>query len=425
MRRLPPLEAIRPALATAGALLVATATSPGSATAALVEAHVGSEAEETGVTIDDRGREHNFLTVRAISEKVTVRELGSAPLRARAGCAQRARRVVTCEHISNFPTLYVNLGRRDDRLSISDPENTFDITQVSAGEGNDRVGAGSSFGVQLDGGRGRDVLGGGPRADLLQGGPGRDRLYGRGGRDSLVGDGTRGRYAIANDLIDGGSGTDTASWEERFRPVYVDLAAGRGGGRGEHDVLRSIENAAGGSGRDRLRGNAGANRLYGSFGLDVLDGRRGNDVLDAGGSTELSANGDETSPDRLRCGPGTDRVDLADREVLGRDCELLSTSGDTPQPYEIIHAQPRRVRGGVAVETTCNTPVCTRRVTLRSRGRVLGRSATRRLEDGYQSWLRVPLKRPLPRERTLVIVVDGTDDNDGPYAYRISWRVRW
>jgi hypothetical protein len=41
-------------------------------------------------------------------------------------------------------------------------------------------------------------------------------------------------------------------------------------------------------------------------------------------------------------------------------------------------------------------------------------------------WLFVPLNRPLPRGRTIVISVAGTDDfeDEEPRSYAAAWRVR-
>jgi len=57
----------------------------------------------------------------------------------------------------------------------------------------------------------------------------------------------------------------------------------------ENDARALIENAIGGSGRDRLTGNAAANTLKGMDGSDVLKGLAGNDILTGGlGNDEVS-----------------------------------------------------------------------------------------------------------------------------------------
>jgi Ca2+-binding RTX toxin-like protein len=68
--------------------------------------------------------------------------------------------------------------------------------------------------------------------------------------------------------------------------VVVDLAAGRATGEFETDVLRGIENAESGNGRDVLRGDAGPNVLRGHGGADVLAGRGGVDDLYGGAKAD-------------------------------------------------------------------------------------------------------------------------------------------
>lgn len=93
-------------------------------------------------------------------------------------------------------------------------------------------------------------------------------------------------------------------------------------GAGGDDRLRGLEGADcvyGDAGDDRLRGDPGADRLRGGAGDDRLAGGTGKDVLGGGpGADRLSARGGGV--DRVKCGPGRDRV-LADRrDRLGRGC---------------------------------------------------------------------------------------------------------
>ena len=84
-------------------------------------------------------------------------------------------------------------------------------------------------------------------------------------------------------------------------------------------------------GPDTLRGLGGGDTIIGLTGNDVLDGGSGNDTLVGGpgrdvliggtGNDVLSAR--DGQPDRIRCGPGRDRV-IADRfDVVARDCERV------------------------------------------------------------------------------------------------------
>jgi Ca2+-binding RTX toxin-like protein len=99
-------------------------------------------------------------------------------------------------------------------------------------------------------------------------------------------------------------------------------------------VVRATQHAdrlVGTRGPDTLRGLGGGDTILGLAGNDVLDGGSGNDTIVGGpghdlllggrGSDVLSAR--DGQRDRIRCGPGRDRV-IADRlDLVARDCELV------------------------------------------------------------------------------------------------------
>ena len=76
-----------------------------------------------------------------------------------------------------------------------------------------------------------------------------------------------------SDVLQGGAGTDTATYAGSFEGVTVDLAAGTGsGGEAEGDTLSGIENVTGSDHADTLTGDSGVNVLTGGAGDDVLSG---------------------------------------------------------------------------------------------------------------------------------------------------------
>jgi hypothetical protein len=84
-------------------------------------------------------------------------------------------------------------------------------------------------------------------------------------------------------------------------------------------------------GPDRLRGLGGGDTILGLAGSDVLDGGVGNDTLIGGPGNDLLLGGRgndvisvrDGQRDRVRCGPGRDRV-IADRnDTVSRDCERV------------------------------------------------------------------------------------------------------
>ena len=88
-------------------------------------------------------------------------------------------------------------------------------------------------------------------------------------------------YAGAgNNVLDGGSGTDTAAYTYATAAVTVSLAlagAQATGGSGS-DTLAAIENLTGSKYADTLTGNPGANVLDGGSGIDVMSGGDGSDT---------------------------------------------------------------------------------------------------------------------------------------------------
>ncbi len=87
----------------------------------------------------------------------------------------------------------------------------------------------------------------------------------------------------ADNVLTGGTGENTVSYEKDTAGVTVDLAAQSGSGADAGtDSLIGFVNAIGGSGDDSLTGTAGANNLAGGYGADILIGGAGADLL-AGG----------------------------------------------------------------------------------------------------------------------------------------------
>jgi hypothetical protein len=101
-----------------------------------------------------------------------------------------------------------------------------------------------------------------------------------------------------------------------------DVQAGMGG----NDRL------TGGHGRDLMLGDAGRDRLDGGPGADIVAGGAGKDALKAGSGADLILGdaGNDTinarggGRDYVVCGGGRDRVSADKRDVIARDCELVS-----------------------------------------------------------------------------------------------------
>jgi Ca2+-binding RTX toxin-like protein len=184
---------------------------------------------------------------------------------------------------------------------------------------------------KLSGGAGNDILNGGAGADKLIGGDGSDIYYvdstsdvvsetnadsTTGGSDtvysrlnkytlgtsiengrittsgtaSLTGNSLNNiLYAgSGNNILNGDSGSDTASYLYATSAVTISLASTveqATGGSGS-DTLSAIENLAGSSYNDKLTGNSAGNKLSGDLGNDVLNGGAGADKMIGGDGSD-------------------------------------------------------------------------------------------------------------------------------------------
>ncbi len=282
------------------------------------------------VTVTDPDGERNDVTILASGTSLRLRDDG-APLRVTGeGCRAVDDHEGICE-AQRFDRFAVDLGRGDDRVRSSDVgdavllgpgADTGTGEALDGGEGDDVLRGGrllggpgddvltlaGSGGSTASGGEGDDRLLGTEAYDGLGGGPGRDEIRGAGGDDLL--DGADGSEAAA-DLLDGGAGADTVSYDGRPTAVAISLA----GGVASEDRLSAVENARGGSGDDVLSGDAGANVLDGAAGEDRVDGGadadqvaggEGDDTVDGGAGDDRVTGGD--GADRLLGGDGDDRV---------------------------------------------------------------------------------------------------------------------
>ena len=89
------------------------------------------------------------------------------------------------------------------------------------------------------------------------------------------------------DTLNGGTGIDTAAYNQSAAGVNVFLITGTGfGGDAEGDELNSIENLIGSSYNDQLWGDNGVNVLKGENGDDTLKGYGGEDTLLGGNNND-------------------------------------------------------------------------------------------------------------------------------------------
>ncbi|HSK99226.1 MAG TPA: calcium-binding protein [Rubrobacteraceae bacterium] len=149
--------------------------------------------------------------------------------------------------------------------------------------------------VVITGTAGDDELRGTPYYDAIFAAAGDDRLDGRRGGDDLFGQ----------------AGNDT----------FVDSAG--------DDLVR------GGSGDDLFAGNPGDDAVFGGRGNDILLDDTGSDLFSSGpGNDRISIPGFGPGPpqlmwepDKVRCGPGFDRVLAHPVDLVAGDCEIVRRVG--------------------------------------------------------------------------------------------------
>ena len=180
---------------------------------------------------------------------------------------------------------------------------------LDGGAGDDVLLGGDGDDVLL-GGTGLDELRGGEGADYLFGGGGEDVLYGDAGDDTLIGgSGADQLYGGAGDdvfiiegnghgdVMDGGAGSNTLSFERAAKGVYIWLRSNTSDraldGSFAYDYTRqNIWGVIGSAFADEIRGGAYADTLRGGNGDDLLWGFNGNDLIEGGaGADDINGEG--------------------------------------------------------------------------------------------------------------------------------------
>ena len=212
------------------------------------------------------------------------------------------------------------------------------IENLNGGAGNDSL-TGDGQANVINGGLGNDLIVGGLGDDSFTGGGGTDTVdYGSASNAVTVnlaagfaqGQGTDSLSGITNvnaspyndslignsnaNLLNGGNGVDTVSYDSTSNGVTANLATGVATVTGQAaDKLIGIENLIGGSGNDTLTGDAGNNVLSGGAGNDTLAGGTGTDTVDySSSSSDITAN----LATGTATGQGTDRLS-GDENLIG------------------------------------------------------------------------------------------------------------
>ncbi|MEF8756276.1 MAG: hypothetical protein V5B60_20455 [Accumulibacter sp.] len=266
-------------------------------------------------------------------------------------------------------------------LALAGPQTTgsagsdvlMNIEHVIGGAFADNL-TGNSSANRIAGGAANDTLDGGAGSDTLLGGDGDDLYYVDTGGDQ-VSEGTADRvlggndtvatslaaytltanvenlrllasgvangtgneldnvlYAAAgNNVLDGGIGTDTVSYQygvSGASGISASLATGTASGGSGSDRFTAVEN---------LTGSANADSLTGDGGSNVLDGGAGNDTLNGAANVDTMIGGD---------GSDSYYVDHAADQVLESNADLASGGTDIVYSFLAAHTLAANVENG-------------------------------------------------------------------------------
>jgi len=297
----------------------------------------------------------------------------------------------------------VNLGNNMARVRHADPEMVDELVEV----GDSGIGTDTLMEIENAEGSllGEDILNGDDNANVLKGLDQADTINGHGGDDIILPNRPALEDGMPNvasgtapeidgiDVVDGGEGNDTISYEGESNVVTIDLSATATPGfieatdtdfayftaivtSGERDRIKvvnrgtaedpklesTIENLTGGSNADELTGDVRANILIGGAGNDTLNGEAdgaemggddtlnggagddqlnggpGNDTLNGGGDTD-TLNGD-AGDDTLDGGGGTDTLDGGEG-----DDQYIITKGDVDTIAEFVAGDRISLKG--------------------------------------------------------------------------------
>lgn len=201
-----------------------------------------------------------------------------------------------------------------------------DVLLGGAGVDTINGGAGDDYLAGGDGNDGWDPANGNPGGlfggdgnDTLVGGAGSDALYGQNGDDTFIVDADGGNTW---DRIDGGAGSNTASFERLTTAISVDMIGTRFGPWNfwtYGDGFTNVENITGTNLNDVIRGDEATNVFKGLGGNDTIYGGLGSDVIEGGEGADLIDGGDGINTASYAGSAAGVYVNLATGTTIGGD----------------------------------------------------------------------------------------------------------
>jgi hypothetical protein len=354
----------RAAMPIIGCVLALAMALPGIATAVAGQIVVTGSAGKDDVSMLGNGR---FVT-ESPSLTVTIADTGQPAEPCPAQIDPLVNRPTTGYQCEANPTLAydlrVDLRGGDDVFVVrNDDDNAKGTTAtLLGGPGNDTLVALTGANVAISAGDGDDLLGaGGTRAATFDGGLGRDTVdYSEEERAGVTASLTSNTATVVGSVASDGR-LDTRT--DTFRAIEA-LSGTRLGdiltGSPARDELQGgpgPDNLSGGDGDDVLGGGSGLDQLNGGNGADTVEGGTGIDSfrLSRGGDTLLTRDG---FAERVECGTDRNRVfnDLADAVTDPTNCASIETAAAKHRFDTRLPRKPLSLDGDGTVDVRVKCP---------------------------------------------------------------------
>ncbi|MCV6574388.1 MAG: cadherin domain-containing protein [Cohaesibacter sp.] len=296
---------------------------------------IGSSYDPAGVSVAtlttqdvDSGESHSYSILSATDNNGNAVSIDSSfPFEVQGNqIVVKAGASLDHESVSQYNIVVQSTDSGGETVSTNVQVSVSDYEGSKAKDGNSETIRGTSEEDNIVAGDGADTIHAGDGNDVINAMTGNARSWDDGATDKVYGEGGD-DYMLAGfgagEVYDGGSGTDTVSFEHFGGGNSVDVNLSNGdyslkfhhtqAGNGS---ISNVENVTGSHSDDNLTGDNNANEIRGLNGNDNLQGMGGNDTLKGNEGNDIVAgnSGNDTiegneGDDRLAGNTGNDTID--------------------------------------------------------------------------------------------------------------------